>query len=47
MMKDFSWGLQPYISLGAGVIWLREKSYLGNFHAHKGIGEVEVGLNYV
>lgn len=43
---DFDCGLQLYASLGGGVIWVKEKSYLGKIKMHKGIGEVEVGLNY-
>lgn len=43
---DFNCGLQPYISLGGGITWLKEKNYLCNKRVHKGIGEVEVGLNY-
>lgn len=43
---DFNCGLQTYISLGGGITWIKEKSYLGNTRVHKGIGEVEVGLNY-
>lgn len=38
--------LQAYASLGGGIIWMEEKSYLGRVRKHKGIGEVEVGLNY-
>lgn len=37
---------QAYYSLGGGVIIVKEKSYLGCVDLHKGIGEVEVGLNY-
>lgn len=45
-IRDFQCGLQLYASLGGGVIWLKEKSYLGHVNFHKGVGEVEVGLNY-
>lgn len=45
-IEDFRCGLQLYASLGGGVIWMKEKSYLGHVKRHKGIGEVEVGLNY-
>jgi hypothetical protein len=45
-IKDFNCGLGLYGSLGGGFIWLKEKSYLGNVHLYKGIGEVEVGLHY-
>jgi len=45
-VKDFECGLQLYASLGGGVTWLREKSYLGRVRFHKGIGEVEGGFNY-
>jgi hypothetical protein len=43
---DFECGLQLYASLGGGVAWGKEKSYLGSVKFHKGIGEVEAGLNY-
>ena len=43
---DFDCGLRIYLSLGGGVIWLKEKSYLGSEKLTKGIGEVEIGLNY-
>ena len=43
---DFECGLQLYASLGGGVTWIREKSYLGHVSAWKGIGETEVGLNH-
>lgn len=45
-IKNFDCGLQLYASLGGGVVWAKEKSYLGCLKLHKGIGEVEVGLNY-
>ncbi len=45
-MKDFRCGLQLYASLGGGIIWIKEKSYLGDLHLHKGIGEAEIGMNY-
>lgn len=38
--------LQPYASLGGGFIWTKEKSYLATERTYKGIGEVEVGLNW-
>lgn len=38
--------LQLYASLGGGVIWMKEKSYLGCVHKNKGIGEFELGMNY-
>ncbi len=44
--KNFDCGLQVYGSLGGGFIWLKEKSYLGDLKLYKGIGEVEVGLQY-
>lgn len=46
--KTTNWwcNIQPYISLGGGVIFIQEKSYLGHVHKSKGIGELEVGLNY-
>jgi hypothetical protein len=37
--------LQGYISLGGGVIFVREKSYLGCASTATGIGEAEVGIN--
>lgn len=43
---NFRCGLQLYASLGGGLIWLREKSYLGRAQLHKGIGEAEIGLSY-
>lgn len=45
-IKDFQCGLQAYASLGGGIVWIKEKSYLGRAHRHKGIGELEVGINY-
>lgn len=45
-MFDFRCGLQLYGSLGGGAAWMREKSYLGHVHQWRGIGEVELGLNY-
>ena len=45
-LADLDCGLQLYASLGGGVIWIREKSYLGCVRLHKGIGEVEAGLHY-
>lgn len=43
---DFWSCLQWYASLGGGVMFMKEKSYLGSVHRHKGIGECEIGLNY-
>lgn len=43
---NFCSGLQPYATLGGGVIVVQEKSYLGCACRHKGIGEVEIGLDY-
>ena len=45
-IKKFDCGLQLNASLGGGVIWIKEKSYLGEVKLNKGIGEVEVGLQY-
>jgi hypothetical protein len=45
-IKDFECGLQVYASLGGGVIWMKEKSYLGCVKLHRGIAEAEVGLQY-
>lgn len=45
-VKRFDSGLQLNASLGAGLIWTKEKSYLGKVKQTKGIGEVEVGLQY-
>jgi len=45
-MVDFQCCLQLYASLGGGAAWISEKSYLGKVHQWRGIGEVEVGLNY-
>jgi hypothetical protein len=44
--KNLSYGLQLYGSLGAGFAWIKEKSYLGNVHLYRGLGELEVGLNW-
>jgi len=38
--------LRLYGSLGGGVVWIKEKSYLGTVHATKGIGEAEIGAVY-
>lgn len=46
-IKDVRCNLQLYASLGGGVIWIKEKSYLGDQHLHKGIGEAEIGMNYL
>lgn len=43
--KTFECGTRLYASLGGGVIWVEEKSYLGKAHKVKGIGEAEIGLN--
>ena len=32
--------------LGGGFAWIKEKSYLGCPTVYKGLGEIEVGLNY-
>ncbi|MDP3889245.1 MAG: hypothetical protein Q8Q25_01725 [bacterium] len=45
-IKEFPCCLQLYTSLGGGFVWIKEKSYLGNVRLYKGIGELEVGLNY-
>jgi hypothetical protein len=45
-LKNFDCGLQLNGSLGGGFAWIQEKSYLGKIRAYKGIGELEVGLNY-
>ena len=45
-MKSLKCGLQMQGSLGGGFSWIQEKSYLDKVHTYKGIGEVEVGLNY-
>lgn len=42
----FECGLQMYASLGGGIVWIKDKSYLGTAKLHKGVGELEVGLNY-
>ena len=46
VIKRFDCGLQTYGSLGAGVVWMKEKSYLGTVKQTKGIGELELGLQY-
>lgn len=38
--------LQGYASLGGGVIFSQEKSYLGKVKKIAGIAEAEVGMNY-
>jgi hypothetical protein len=38
---------QGYLSLGGGVMFVKEKSSLDCVDQHAGIGEFEVGLNYV
>lgn len=45
-MIDFCRGLQLYASLGGGFVWIKESSYLGHPRQCRGIGEVEIGLNY-
>ena len=45
-ITDFMCGLQAYASLGGGLVWIKEKSYLGKVRQHAGIGEVEFGLSY-
>lgn len=45
-IKNFDCGVQLQGSLGGGVLWMKEKSYLANTRFYKGIAEVEVGLNY-
>jgi hypothetical protein len=42
----FKNNLEFYASLGGGIIWMREKSQLEKIKMLKGIGEVELGLNY-
>lgn len=44
--KIFPSGLQLYGSFGGGVIWLKEKSYVETIRLTKGIGELEIGLQY-
>lgn len=44
--KDFDCGLRLYGSLGGGIVWGKEKSYLGCVKVHKGIAAVEAGLEY-
>lgn len=43
---DFRRGLRLYASLGGGVVWIKEESYLKHVSRWKGIGEAEIGLNY-
>jgi hypothetical protein len=45
-IKEFQSALQIYASLGGGVVWVKEKSYLGEVRLHRGIAEVEAGLVY-
>ena len=44
--KTLACDLQLYGSLGAGFAWIKEKSYLASVHLYRGLGELEVGLNY-
>lgn len=44
--KDFRCNVRLYGSLGGGFAWIQEKSYLGKVRTYKGLGELEVGLNY-
>lgn len=44
--KEFDCGLQLYGSLGGGIIWTKEKSYLGCVNTTKGIAEAEAGVRY-
>lgn len=45
-MGNLACNLRLYGSLGGGVIWSKEKSYLGQVRFTKGIGEAEVGMMY-
>lgn len=45
-IKEFNCGLQLNASLGGGLVWMKEKSYLGKKKLTKGIGELEFGLQY-
>lgn len=45
-MHNFRCGLQLYASLGGGGTWIREESYLGTINQGRGIGEIEIGLDY-
>lgn len=45
-VKEFACRLRTYLSLGGGIAWIQEKSYLSCVSVHKGIAEVEVGLHY-
>jgi len=45
-LLDLNCCLQLYASLGGGAIWLKENSYLCKVRKWRGIGEVEIGLNY-
>lgn len=38
--------VQWYVSLGGGVTWIKEESYLGHTHQWRGIGEAEFGMSY-
>ncbi len=46
-ITDFNSTVQMYASLGGGIIWVKEQSYLGTVRFHNGIGEFELGLNYL
>jgi hypothetical protein len=45
-VKEFDCGLRTYASLGGGVAWIKEKSCHQQARVHKGVGEVECGLQY-
>lgn len=45
-IKRFDCGVHIYGSLGGGLVWVKEKSYLGTVKQTRGIGEVEAGLQY-
>jgi hypothetical protein len=44
--KEFACRLQLYGSLGGGFTWVKETSYLPTERFIKGLGEIEVGVNY-
>ncbi len=42
----FKHGIDLYFSLGGGISWVKEKSFIDTIKFHKGIGELEVGFNW-
>ena len=45
-IHEFCNNVRLYGSLGGGLTWIQEKSYLGCVHSVKGLGEIEIGLSW-